>query len=81
MRSFEHSTAYRHEYIQFQVLSPSLNLFGRDIMTQMGSGTLQYEFALRGLVLEAKAQLIEMHRLSILTKERLITRLDKIEAR
>jgi hypothetical protein len=79
-RSFEHSTPYRGEYIKFQVHSPSLNLVARDIMTQM-SGTFQYELALRCLVLEAKAQLIEMHRLSILTKEKLITRLDKIEAR
>ncbi|KAJ7898514.1 hypothetical protein B0H14DRAFT_3564223 [Mycena olivaceomarginata] len=80
-RSFGHSTAHRRDYIQFQVHSPSLNLVGRDIMTQTGSGIFQYELALRCLVLQAKAQLIEMHRISILTKEKLITRLDKIEAR
>jgi hypothetical protein len=80
-RSFGHSTAHRRDYIQFQVHSPSLNLVGRDIMTQMGSGTFQYDLAFRCLVLQAKAQLIEMHRISILTKEKLITRLDKIEAR
>ncbi|KAF7339049.1 hypothetical protein MVEN_01981100 [Mycena venus] len=49
--------------------------------TQLGSGAQRGdELALRRLILDEKAQLIEMYRLGIFTKEEFLVRLDKIEA-
>ncbi|KAF7371669.1 hypothetical protein MVEN_00023000 [Mycena venus] len=49
--------------------------------TQMWSDAQQQdELALRRPILDEKAQLIEMHRLGVFTKEEFIARLEKIEA-
>lgn len=50
-------------------------------MNQVERGALQDELALRRLMIEEKAQLIEMHRLGVFTKEEFISWLEQIEAR
>ncbi|KAF7337146.1 hypothetical protein MVEN_02152600 [Mycena venus] len=64
-RSFEKTAIVLHETISEQGLQ----------------GPIQDNLALRRLMLEEKAQLIEMQRLGVFTKEEFISRLAQIEAR
>ncbi|KAF7348931.1 hypothetical protein MVEN_01413500 [Mycena venus] len=75
-----HGLVNRDDEYQDDYSIPTRINMHKNIMERIVKGSLQDGLALRRMALEEKAQLIEMLRLGIFTKEQFISRLGQIEA-